>query len=323
MPIQDCQPWRGHYFKVVGLPAGVCIPADDAEAFNLNPAYRWVYDKLLIARSQGLTCGTHDVPPLRYPVFCQPLTNLQGTGVGARVLLSERDYQQHCGVGDFWMALLRGERVNTDFAVIKGDIAWCRHASAIPGASGTFDCWVVEERSRPQLERYCRRWIQANLAGYTGMVSVETIGGRIIGAHLRPSDQWPDLYGRKWLDAVVGLYQRGTWDLIDAERAEGYSVVLFGPHGRTYAYPHADAMAGYEATVGISSIQLTFLENRPPAVDAMPPGGFRLAVINCFNLDEGRHVRAALAREFSVPGDAYRLCTLPASLSANALNTWL
>ena len=32
-------------------------------------------------------------------------------------------------------------------------------------------------------------------AGYTGMVNFETIGGRIIEAHLRFADQWPDLYG--------------------------------------------------------------------------------------------------------------------------------
>lgn len=304
-------------------PRDAHIPTDDMEAFNLNPAHRWVYDKLRVAKSQGLACGTSGEAPAHYPVFCKPVTNLQGMGVGARILLSERDYQEHCGVGDFWMTLLTGDHVSTDFAVVKGDVAWCRHSLGMPEAAGTFDYWVLEERSRPHLERYCRRWIGANVAGYTGMINIETIGGRIIDVHLRFADQWGDLYGRKWLDAVVRLYRWGTWDLIDGERAEAYSVVLFGPHGSAYVYPNPEVMAGYEATMGISSIQLTFFQDRPPQAHAMPPGGFRLAVINCFNLDVGLRVRAALAREFNIRTVPYRRRMLPANLSAKALSAWL
>jgi hypothetical protein len=322
MPIHECDPWRKLYFRDVVCPADVRIPTDDTEAFEFNPTHRWIYNKLLIARLQGLESGLHDAAPTRYPVFCKPVFNLRDMGVGSRILFSEHDYEVNCGVGDFWMRLLTGDHISTDFAVVRGDIAWCRHTLAMPAAAGTFDYWVVEERSRPRLERYCRAWIGANLAGYTGMLNIETIGGRIIEAHLRFCDQWPDLYGRKWSDAVLRLYQRGSWDLIDAERAEGYSVVLYGPHGQAYAYPDADVMAAHERTVGISSIQLTFFEDRPLEDHAMPPGGFRLAVINCFNLDVGLRVRAAMAREFGL-GDIYRRRTSSASLSANALNVWL
>ena len=43
---------------------------------------------------------------------------------------------------------------------------------------------------------------QKHLAGYTGMLNLETIGGTIIEAHLRFADQWPDLYGPGWVDAA-------------------------------------------------------------------------------------------------------------------------
>jgi hypothetical protein len=39
--------------------------------------------------------------------------------------------------------------------------------------------------------------------GYTGILNTETIGGRMIEVHLRMSDQWPDLYGAGWVDALV------------------------------------------------------------------------------------------------------------------------
>ena len=37
----------------------------------------------------------------------------------------------------------------------------------------------------PAIEDYCGAWIRRHLAGYTGMLNLETIGGRIIEVHLR------------------------------------------------------------------------------------------------------------------------------------------
>jgi hypothetical protein len=38
----------------------------------------------------------------------------------------------------------------------------------------------------------------------------------------------------------------------------------------------------------LSSIQITFHSYDPEAAHAMPPGGFRLAIVNCWALDAGR-----------------------------------
>src|SRR5260221_8847874 len=87
-----------------------------------------------------------------------------------------------------------------------------------------------------------------NLTGYTGMLNLETIGGRISTARLRFSGQWPDLYGRKWLAAIGRLHPYGTWDLIDTERAGGYSLNLTGTHGSVSAYPQAESLRAYQTT---------------------------------------------------------------------------
>ena len=47
--------------------------------------------------------------------------------------------------------------------------------------------------------------VARQLGGYTGMINAETIDPRIIEVHLRFSDQWSDLYGAGWADALVGL----------------------------------------------------------------------------------------------------------------------
>jgi hypothetical protein len=150
------------------------------------------------------------------------------------------------------------------------------------------------------LERYCGAWLARNLASYTGMVNLESIGGRIIEVHLRFSDQWPDLYGKEWLDALVRLYAQGEWVFAAAKVRTGYSVVLFGPHGVEYRHPPAERVRELTRTPGVTSIQITFHAHRAAASHAMPPGGFRLAVVNGWDLEAGKHVRAELAALFGL-----------------------
>ena len=128
-------------------------------------------------------------------------------------------------------------------------------------------------------------------------MNLETIGGTIIEAHLRFADQWVDLYGAGWVESVVELYAHGRWRFADAGRRTGYSVVLFGEHGRRWAIDAA-AVDGLRRVAGVSSVQITFHADRPPDTHAMPPGGFRLAIVNCWDLATGLLARERLARMF-------------------------
>ena len=116
----------------------------------------------------------------------------------------------------------------------------------------------------PASKRHCGEWVRKNLAGYTGMLNLETIGETIIEAHLRFADQWPDLYGPGWVDAVVGLYERHEWDFSDDDRSEGYSVVLFGPNGRRYRHPPPALVEEVKAMPGVTSVA-NHLSRRPRA----------------------------------------------------------
>jgi hypothetical protein len=57
-------------------------------------------------------------------------------------------------------------------------------------------------------------------------------------------------------------------------------------------------VAQLRQTPNVSSIQITFHEEKPPKDHSMPPGGFRLAIINCLNLETGFAVREKLALSF-------------------------
>ncbi len=299
MPIVECDPWREQYFERVPCPDDVVVPTDDPESWRLFPAHRWVFNKLLICATQGLEHGPHGTVPPRYPVFSKPIYNLKGMGAGTRVIRSAAEYAEAETPGHLWMTLLEGEHVSTDAAVIAGEAVWWRHVFGAPGDDGTFDHWKVAAESRTDLERGLGAWLGKHLRGYTGMVNLETIGSRIIECHLRFSDQWPDLYGGDpWVVAVVELHARGTWGYDDRNRRDGYSVVLWGPHGARYRAPDARVVDSIRHAASISSVQITFHADQPPESHSMPPGGFRLAVINCWDLAAGRAARENLRAKF-------------------------
>jgi hypothetical protein len=305
MPIKEEDPWRRQYFEGVECPAEVVVPTEDGDAYMMFPQQRWIYNKMQVAESQGLEHAPHGFPPTHFPVFSKPIYNFRGMGTGSRVLRSYREYLHLQEPGHFWMELLSGEHVSTDCAVLRGEPCWWRHVSGRDIGEGMFDYWTIHAEPRPELEGYCGEWVRRNLAGYTGMLNLETIGGRIIEAHLRFADQWPDLYGDGWVQALVGLYARQEWSFVERERRTGYSVVLFGGHGHRYRFPPAEVQAEVRALPGVSSLQITFHEDRPPRAHAMPPGGFRLAIVNCWVLEAGFAARQRLAQAYHATQSLY------------------
>lgn len=311
MPIVEEDPWRVQYFTGVQCPDDVVIPTDDPHAYALHPAHRWVYCKLFICETQGLEHAPHGIAPSRFPVFSKPIYNLRGMGVGGRILHDLAEYERQQTPGHLWMPVLTGAHVSSDVAVVGGEPVWWRHTTGAALAGGTFDYWTVLAESLPALEQRLGTWLRRHLKGYSGFVNFETIGATIIEVHLRFADQWVDLYGPGWLDAVVDLYARGRWCFSDAARRTGYSVVLFGRHGVRWAVDPA-AVAALRVVPGVSSIQITFHRERAPAVHAMPPGGFRLAIVNCWDLRVGLLVRERLARLFRAADDSAMGAVLPA-----------
>jgi hypothetical protein len=264
------------------------VPTDDSEAYEANPLHRWVYNKMLVCESQDMHCAPHGLKPDSFPVFSKPVYNLMGMGAGSMAINNESEYYENITPGHFWCPLLTGPHVSTDVAMVDGVVMWHANATATPGCGGTFDMWTLDTSD---IDTSVRDWLEENLRGYTGVANVEHIGGKIIECHLRAADQWPDLYGQNWSDALKRIYADGTWS--ETERTSGYSVVLFGEHGRHYTHPDYEiiekAMAEHQL---VSSIQITFPD--APLSQSNPPGGFRLAVVNGTDVEQCRQVRQVL-----------------------------
>jgi hypothetical protein len=297
MPICERDPWRDQYFENIPCPDNVLIPTDDFDAWPWYPKHNWIYDKLRIAQSQGFTSGPHGVMPTAFPVFSKPITNLKGMGVGSRVVSSEKEMLACSTPGHFWMPLLEGPHVSTDCAVVGGKVKWLRHASGVPGPEGTFKYWTLHADEMPEVATYLKAWVSKYMAAYTGMMNFETIGGKIIEAHLRFADQWCDLNGKGWIEAMVRLYADGIWDY-DEQRRVGYSIPLFARHNSNFAHPPQDLQTRIRAMPQVSSLQITFYDKKDAGLHPMPPGGFRLGIVNAWDLQAGFAAVDELARAF-------------------------
>ena len=298
MPILERDPWRYQFFDSASCPEDVLIPTDDPDCWELFPRHRWIYNKLRIAESQGLVCGPHGLVPPEFPVFSKPVINLKGMGVGSCAVFSHADYERVYQPGHMWMPLLEGDHVSTDCAVVNGALVWSRHATGVPWRGGMFKHWTIHAAKRPVLDTFLSGWVRQHMAGYTGMMNFETIAGAIIEAHLRFADQWCDLYGAGWVDSLVALYRNGTWAFRDDQRSDGYSVPLFSRHGHAHRHPSPETRQAVLAMEGVTSLQVTFHESKSLEDHAMPPGGFRLAIVNGTDLQAAEDARRYLATSF-------------------------
>jgi len=192
--------------------------------------------------------------------------------------------------------LLVGPHISADVAVIGGEPVWFSFAKGYPLAGGTFDYWEILPSEIQPLQSDLAAFIQENFHGYSGMMNFETIDGKIIEMHLRFADQWPDLYGEWFVPALIGLYHEQVWPSATAPQRPAYSVVLFGPH-RDYKKPDETFLAGIRTLPGISSIQTPFHEGKPPELHSMPPGGFRMAIVNGFDLAAAQTARERIRQE--------------------------
>lgn len=94
---------------------------------------------------------------------------------------------------------------------------------------------------------------------------------------------------------MVSLYAQRHWGYDDDCRQTGYSIPLSAEYGPTFRHPTQILQNEIRALPHVMSFQITFHEGVDPSLHPMPPGGFRLAVINSTNLAAGMAARRLLA----------------------------
>ena len=123
-----------------------------------------------------------------------------------------------------------------------------------------FDRWTVH--AAPIRARGCLRQLdRAKSRGLHWHPQSRDHRWRIIEAHLRLSDQWPDLYGPAGPRPSSASIATGSGAML-TRPPRRYSIVLCGPWGRRYRHPPPALVQEVAGMPGVSSVQITFHEDR-------------------------------------------------------------
>ena len=184
-----------HYLNYICYkPDDLIIPLSDVESFNKNKNLRYLYDKLFIAKSQGLQ------QEMTKYVVVRPRINLCGMGLDARIV--HRDKIQK---NDFWVELLIGNHISVDIFINTN--YGIQFTVAFEGKKnknfGSFEYWIYLPNYR--LKPHIKKWIQTYVKDYNGIINIEIIGDYIIECHLRMGDL-DTLQDYKIMQSVIDTY---------------------------------------------------------------------------------------------------------------------
>ena len=157
----------------------------DRDVYDQCPAdWLWIFDKLIIARKQGVLAAPAGIPvPQSAEYIVRPITNIRMMGRGAQRLWIQAGDDEPVPDGFFWSEVLEGPHVSVDYH-------WGEQALTVQGF-----------RDDPaRLDRFSR-WdrIEADLSlpdmlhgleDHAEWINVEYIGDTVIEVHLRYNDDF-------------------------------------------------------------------------------------------------------------------------------------
>ncbi len=271
---------RYHFLDSKGN--SVYISSGDTERILIDryPNYFWIYDKYQLSKRLGqYVVDLETQYPDRFPVLVKPKINLLGMGIGCHKAHSLEEIQNRKGF--IAQEFYEGGHISTDMVLIAGKIVDRFSFQCYVDEYGSFDYF----ESISDLDSTDGSFAVAELLGdYTGLLCVETIGGKVIEAHLRAGTMFYDICG--------GFIEKAYRQVIEGQVSkEDYDVSSFE---KTYskfnrrledAYPHLEEVE-IECPQGVMSFHLEWESGYKLSDYAQDPNTFRYLVVNGTDLKQ-------------------------------------
>jgi hypothetical protein len=192
------------------------VNTEDKVWADLSPEHMWIYDKLILSKKLGYTCGPVGIDVTKPGWYIvRPIMNLMGLGFGAEKIWIEKDTDD-LPIGYFWCEWFEGRHLSVDY--YKGKPILCVEGFKDSEELMYWDAWSVILDIRNYLP------IPEILKDIPyDYINCEFIGGKLIecqlrrnldfqwnnsefipvweGENIKPPDGWkyveyPDLHGR-------------------------------------------------------------------------------------------------------------------------------
>jgi hypothetical protein len=182
----------------------------DADVWSQCPTeYLWIYDKLIVARKQGILAAPAGISvPTPATYIVRPITNIRMMSRGASKQWLIPEDTDLVPDGYFWTECLEGRHISVDFhyGIQELTVEGFRDD---PDRLDRFSCWQRIDES------YKFPLILGELWRLTPWVNVEYIGDKIIEVHLRWNDDFAnhnsDVIYPVWCDDPMPQPPNTTW----------------------------------------------------------------------------------------------------------------
>ena len=157
----------------------------DRDVYDSCPVdWLWIFDKLIIARRQGILAAPAGIPvPESAEYIVRPITNIRMMGRGAQKLWIQAGDDEPVPDGFFWSEVLTGRHLSVDYHWGEPALAVEGHRTD-PGRLDRFSRWVKIDQDTPLPD------MLHGLEDHAEWINVEYIGDRVIEVHLRPNDDF-------------------------------------------------------------------------------------------------------------------------------------
>jgi hypothetical protein len=194
------------------------IPKFDPTAFEKNPKHQFVYDKLFIAKSQGMRCGelSAEELPTDFPVFIKPrYGHMTASSRDCYKIKTSKELAPHLKKPNMmWSEFVNATEGMTDFVLVQGQIVYQLSYVYSKKQNGFADDWkYISPETKPPVEIV--QWVLLHMAGYTGAVNVQYRDVKIIEVGLRFARSGMYLESTDnahLIDAINQVPVTGTWD---------------------------------------------------------------------------------------------------------------
>ena len=219
----------------------------DGQAYKQLPGFRFVYDKLWVAQTQGLPCGTLESiknggVDLDYPVFIKPRWgHLTASSRNCYKIDRASGLSPYLGFKDMmWSSYVPGREGMTDFLMLNGRIVFQLTFVYSEEQRGNVEVWkyVTTETPPPP---HVTAWVEKHIPNHTGFVNVQYRAGKIIEAGMRPARGGAYLIiadNPAISENVYNVFHRGEWNgNLDMSIEPYYSFKCFTSFPIVYVWP--------------------------------------------------------------------------------------
>lgn len=196
------------------------IPTLDKKAYDKYQEHNWVYDKLLIARSQGIQCGELEdlktIKVIEYPIFIKPRWgHKSASSKNCYKIKSKEELDQYFVLNEMmWSEFIDKTEGMTDFILLNGKIMHQITYEYSDIQNGFSDVWkYISPENKPHVKII--QWVQSNMGGYTGCLNVQYRGDVIIEIGLRLSRGGAYIIStenKALIDNINNIVSKGVWD---------------------------------------------------------------------------------------------------------------